>query len=163
MIYNIIVDTQPAPPDVRGWDMHLVVELEIDSNLQLKDVCGEGVILRFDLEGDDWSIPAITEHITEKIQEDLEEKLLEEAKKAALAFMNQLNDSKVDFSKIGHVDLQGKFHPARAFLMERVKETIEKRIAVLGPRRASESEWEDWRKHNLDILMADLEKIIPES
>lgn len=83
MIYNIIVNTQPAPPDTppaeRKWEYSLIVELEIDSNPQFK-MFGQGVILRFDLEGDDWSFSAITDHILNQIREDLGNMMVEEAR-----------------------------------------------------------------------------------
>lgn len=113
MIYKIIVDTQPAPPDVRGWDSHVVAELEVDANPEFKGVYPEGHVIRFDLEGDDWSLPAINELIRTKIREDIEERFLGEAREIGAELQPKLTAAYEGEGKlIGHIDLwKGTFTP----------------------------------------------------
>jgi hypothetical protein len=82
MIYNIIVDSQPDPTG--GWSQIIKVELHTDQNPPLAPIFGEGVMLLFVMEGDDWSIPAIDADVRGRLQEDLEELQLARAREISV-------------------------------------------------------------------------------
>lgn len=76
MIYNIIVDSNPAPTG--GWAQSITVEIEMDSNPEYVADFGEGYVLTFhyaDMD-EDWSLAGLDDNVRERLADELAEKHL---------------------------------------------------------------------------------------
>lgn len=178
MIYNVIVDTQPAPPGTppakHKWEYSLVAELEIDSNPEYKNVYDEGHVLRVDLEGDDWSFSAISDIIREKIRQDAEERALMEARKIGHELQGKITEAYTkplpggEPKLIGHIDLwKGTFTPLpeeepEEPLIDQICERVRHHMNELRPAVWSRREWDEWVDNEMSKLMCELHTFVPQ-
>jgi hypothetical protein len=166
MIYNIIVNAGPLPPDVGGWDQNITVEVEADSNPEFIHLMGRGWNTHYVLPGDDWCISAITDEVHRLVRAELEEQTLKDAAEIGSVLQEKLTEAyrpvpdDVSFERIGHIDMSGTFHPTHEFVMTVVREKIEAELAALQPSAISRNEWASWTAPVLDKIGEELDRIV---